>query len=195
MTPVIRRSVIALAATTCAVMTAGGAAAVAVGTPHVATVKQTIASGKTTVDINAKTAKVLRADGFAVTTTGKASLKGATLSLPVTGGTYNQGVGTVKHAGGIKITRGSTTVTISSLVVHPSAGTATADVAGHGRIQAVLVGAPQSGNGGPHFVQYGGFTVKLSKPAIKILDAKFSTMAFANHPTLGIGSTTLHFTK
>jgi hypothetical protein len=194
-TTTLRRSAIAVAATTCAVLSAGSLAVAAGATPHVSAASQTVVSGKTSIDLNAKTVKALLSDGFAVTATGAANLKGATLSFPVSGGTYNQGAGTVVHVGGVKVSKGSKSVTIKDLIIHLKSGAASADVSSHGRISAIDVGAPQSGSGGPHFVTYGGFSVTFSKATVNVLDHVFSTMAFAKHPKLGIGSTTLHFKK
>jgi hypothetical protein len=194
-TTTLRRSVLAVAATTCAVLTVGSLATGAWGSPQTSAASQTVVRGKTTVDLNGKTVKALHSAGFSVSATGPADLKGATLSLPVSGGTYNQGVGTIVHTGGIKISKGAKSVTIKDLIIHLKSGAASADVSSHGRISAVDVGSPQNGSGGPHWVSYGGFSVALSKATIKVLDHAFSTMAFANHDKLGVGSTTLHFEK
>jgi hypothetical protein len=186
---------LAVAATGCALLTAGGGAAVAVAGPHPATTAQTVVSGKTSIDLNAKTVKVLHAGGYGLKTTGKATLKNAKLSFPVTGGTYNQGVATVDHIGGITITKGAKSVTIKDLIIHTKTNSGSADVSGHGRVTALAIGDPSSGSGGAHWVTYSGFSVTLSKSAITMLDKKFATKDFAKHPTLGIGSSTLHFTK
>jgi hypothetical protein len=194
-TATLRRSALAITAASCAFVTAGGAAAVAAAAPQVASASQTVVSGKTAVELNAKTLKALAADGYTLKATGKGGVKGTTLTLPVTGGTYNQGVGTVVQVGGFSITKGSKSVTVKDLIIHLKGGSATAIVTGHGRITAVTVGAPQSGSGGAHWVSYGGFTVSFSSAATKVLDGTFSTKAFAKHSTLGVGSTRLNFKR
>jgi hypothetical protein len=195
-TPSFRRSAVAVAAT-CTLLAAGvaGSWAVAVAGPHVAAASHTVTGGKSTVKLKTRTVAALASHGFALAATGKASLKGTTLSLPVIGGHYNAGKGEVVHTGGFTISKGSNSVTIKNLVVNTTKGSGMAHVTGHGRIIVVAVGQPQRGSGTKHSVTYAGYTVKLSKRLIKVLDTKFSTTLFAIHPELGIGSTTLKFKK
>jgi hypothetical protein len=75
--------------------------------------------------------------------------------------------------------------------VNLKARTGTAVVSGHGRMPAVVLGAPSAGGGSGHKVTFSGYSVKMSKRLVKVLDKKFATKLFAHHPTLGIGSTTL----
>jgi hypothetical protein len=194
-TSTLRLSAVAVA-TTAAVLSAGGAS-LAAASPHTAqaAASHQIKSGKTSVSLDSKTANALLKDGFVVTPTGKAKFKNFVFSFPVTGGHYNAGRGKIRHAGGLKITKGTKHIGIKNLIVDPHSGRGTAVVTGHGRITAIKVGAPTGGSGGPHSVTFSGYSVTLSKPAIKVLDKKFHTKAFKKHPTLGIGSTTLHFKK
>jgi hypothetical protein len=185
----LRLSTVAVA-TTAAVLSAGGAS-LAATSPHAqAVASHQIKSGKTSISLNSKTVNALLADGFLTTPTGKATFKNFVFRFPVTGGTFtNAGKGTIRHTGGIKVTRKAKHITIRSLVIKLHSGTGTALVSGHGRMSAVTLTAPQAG--GPHSVS--GYTVKLSRPLFRVLDKKFHTKAFKKHRTLGIGSTKLKF--
>jgi hypothetical protein len=176
------------------VLSAGGAS-LAVASPHAPAASHQIKNGKTSISLDGKTAKALLKDGFVVTPTGNAKFKDFVFSFPVTGGRYNAGKGKIFHTGGIEITKGTHHVTIKSLIVNTTSGVGTALVSGHGRITAVKVGQPNSGGGSAHSVTFSGYSVTLAKPAIKVLDKKFHTKAFKKHPTLGTGTTTLHFKR
>jgi hypothetical protein len=194
-TTVIRRSAVAAVAA-CAVLTAGGTAAFAGSGTHAAApsaAHQTVVGGKTSIQLNSKTVNALVHDKFSLAPTGNAKVTSTfALVFHITGGTYtNPSAGTIKHSGGIKISKGSKSVTIKNLVLKLKAGEGTAAVSGKGRIAALKVGPAQNGSQN----SFGGYTVKLSKAAIKFLDKKFSTKAFKKHPTLGTGTTTLKFKK
>lgn len=189
-TTVLRRSAVGAVAA-CAVLSAGGTAAFAGAGSSAA--HQTIVGGKTSIQLNSKTVNALTHDKFSLAPTGNAKVTSAfALVFHITGGTYsNPSAGTIKHSGGIKISKGSKSVTIKNLVLKLKTGSGTAVVSGKGRISALTVGAAQNGSQN----SFGGYTVKLSKTAIKFLDKKFSTKAFKKHPTLGTGTTTMKFKK
>jgi hypothetical protein len=193
-TTVLRRSAVAAVAA-CAVLTAGGTAAFAGAGTHAsapAAANRTISGGKTTVQLNSKTINALAHDKFSLAPTGKAKVtKAFALVFPVTGGNYGTHPGRIVHTGGIKISKGSKSVTIKNLIVKTNSATATAVVTGKGRIGVVTLGSPQEG--GPS--SFGGYSVSISKSGIKLLDKVFKTKAFKKHPTLGVGSTTLKFKK
>jgi hypothetical protein len=186
----LRLSTVAVA-TTAAVLSAGGAS-LAATSPHAAASHQ-IKSGKTSIALNGATLTALLADKFGVAPTGKAKVsKTFVLSFPVTGGTFTSASkGTIKHTGGIKVSRNAKHITIKNLVIKLHSGSGTAVVSGHGRMPAITVTAPQGGSS--HSVT--GYTVALSKPLIKVLDKKFHTKAFKKNPTLGTGSTKVKFKK
>jgi hypothetical protein len=192
-TSVLRRSTVAVAAT--AVVLSAGGASLAVASPHAAAARQ-IKSGHTSVALNSDTLNALIKDKFSLKPTGKAKVtKTFSLVFPVTGGHYNAGKGKITHTGGIEITKGKKHITIKNLVVNPHSGAGTAVVSGHGRISAVQLGQPNSGSGSANSVTFSGYSVSLSKTAIKVLDKKFSTKAFKKNPTLGTGTTKLNFKK
>jgi hypothetical protein len=188
----LRLSTVAVA-TTAAVLSAGGASLAAAGPHAQAAASHQIKSGKTSISLDSKTANALLKDGFIPSATGKARFKNFAFSFPVTGGSFSGATkGTFKHTGGLKVTKATKHITIRNLVIKLHSGSGTALVSGHGRMSAVTVTAPQGGSA--HSLI--GYTVKLSKPLIKVLDKKFHTKAFKKHPTLGIGSTTkLKFKK
>jgi hypothetical protein len=192
-TSVLRRSTVGVAAT--AVVLSAGGASLAVASPHSPAASHQIKSGTTSISLDSKTATALLNDGFVVTPTGKAKFKNFVFSFPVTGGHYNAGKGRINHTGGLKITMAKRHITIKNLVVNPHSGVGTAAVSHHGRINAIKIGQPSAGGGGPHSVTFSGYSVSLSKTAIKVLDKKFHTKAFKKHPTLGTGSTKLNFKK
>jgi hypothetical protein len=193
-TSVLRRSTVAVAAT--AVVLSAGGASLAVASPHAPAASHAIKSGKTSVALNSATLNALIKDKFSLKPTGKAKVtKTFSLVFPVTGGHYNAGKGKIFHTGGIEITKGKKHITIKDLVVNPHSGVGTALVSGHGRISAVQLGQPNSGSGSAHSVTFSGYSVSLSKTAIKVLDKKFNTKAFKKNPTLGTGSTKLNFKK
>jgi hypothetical protein len=187
-----RRTALSVAAIS---MLSVGMASVAVAAPQAPKLGTTVESGKTVVSLDKKDFSALSSHGYGVTATGKATLKKKVLTLPVSGGQYAAGKGTIKQVGGFKISKGSVSVTVKDLVVSPAKGTGTAEVTNHGRISAVTVGDPQSGGPATNGLTYSGYTVTLSSAVIKVLDKDFSTTFFAAHTNVGVGSTTLHFKK
>jgi hypothetical protein len=193
--PSLSRRTTVLSAAAIALVTAGVGASVAVAGPASGVPSGPITGGKTTITIDSKTAAGLLSHGFKTAATGRATLKGAKLTLPVTGGHYKSGVGVVEQVGGLEISKGSHSVTIKNLDVRPADGTGTALVTGHGRMAAVTVGSPNAGGGSPHSITYSAWSITLSKPLVKVLDHDLSTTYFASHDSLGSGSTTLDFKK
>jgi hypothetical protein len=189
-TSVLRRSTVAVAAT--AVVLSAGGASLAVASPHAPAAAHKIKSGKTSLSLNSDTVNALVKDHFALAPTGRAKVNPKTFALtfPVTGGTFaNAGKGTIDHTGGIKISKGKKSIVIKNLILALHAGTGTAVVSGHGRMSALSIGDPQAGSEN----SFSGYSVKLSRAIIKVLDKKFSTKAFKKNPTLGTGSTKLKF--
>jgi hypothetical protein len=190
-----RRTALSVAAISA--LSVGMATSVAVAAPqapHAPKLGTTVENGKTTVALDKKDFSALSSHGYGLTATGKATLKKKVLTLPVSGGKYAAGNGTIRQIGGFKISKGSVSVTIKNLVVKPAQGTGTALVTHDGRISAVTVGQPQAGGpAGTNGLTYSDYTIALSKPVIKVLDKDFSTKFFATHTSVGVGSTTLHF--
>jgi hypothetical protein len=189
-TPLLRRSTVAVAAT--AVALSAGGASIALASPHPSAAARTVTGGKTSVQLNGDTINALIKDNFAVAPTGRAKVSSTfVLTFPVTGGKYGPHRSSIRHAGGIKISRKAKHITVKNLTISSQTLKGTAVVTGHGRMSAVKLGPPQSG--GPN--SFGGYSVSLSKPLIKVLDKKFNTKAFKKNPTLGTGQTTLKFKK
>jgi hypothetical protein len=191
-TSVLRRSTVAVAAT--AVVLSAGGASLAVAGPHAPAAAHQIKGGKTSVSLNGPTVAALAKDHFGLSGTGKGKVDFTTFTVtfPVTGGTFaNAGKGTIKHTGGIKISKGKKSITIKNLILALHAGTGTAVVSGHGRMSALTLGDPQAGGKN----SFSGYSVTLSKAIVKVLDKKFHTKAFKKNPTLGTGSTKLKFKK
>jgi hypothetical protein len=160
--------------------------------PH-ASGKQ-ITGDKTTIVLNAASRKAMKAHHYKLEPTGAASLKHGTLTLPVTGGTYNGPTNSVvKQAGGFTISKGSKSVTVRKLVVHSNSLSATAHVTGNNRITAVTIGIPSSHSETDTTATFSGYQVTLSDQLVKILDAKFGTKQFAKHADIGTGTTDLTF--
>ena len=192
MTSVIRRSTVAVAAT--AVVLSVGGASLAVASPHAPAAAHKIKSGKTSLALNGDSVSTLLKDHFALAPTGKAKVNPTTFSLtfPVTGGSFAGATkGTIKHTGGIKISKGKKSIVIKNLILSLHKGTGTAVVSGNGKMSALTISDPQGGSQN----SVTGYTVKLSKPLIKVLDKKFKTKDFKKNPTLGTGSTKLKFKK
>jgi hypothetical protein len=184
----------ALSVAAISLVSVGVATTAAVAAPHAPALGTKVESGKTTIALDKKDVSALSAHGFGLTATGKATLKKKVLMLPVSGGQYAAGKGTIKQIGGLKISKGSVSVTVKDLVVNPAKGTGTAKVTHKGRISAVTVGEPQAGGpAGTNGLTYSGYSVTLSKAVVKVLDRDFSTKFFASHTTVGVGSTTLQF--
>jgi hypothetical protein len=153
-----------------------------------------VTGGKTSITLNAKTRHAMTSNHYVLTATGPATLKGATLTTPVTSGTYAGFTADVKTAGGFRISNASTGVTISKVHSKSSSFSGTAKVSGHGRIKALTIGVPTSMSGS-NPVTFSGYTVALAKPLVKLLDAKFGTRLFAKHAKIGTGSTTLKYSN
>jgi hypothetical protein len=190
----LRHSAIAaVAAAGLAVAGRGTAALAHDGPQHHASEKVT--GGKVSVNLNAASVTALLASGLSVSPTGKATFSGVSLSFPVAGGTYSKTGGTIDESGGITLSKGSTSVNIKNLRVNLKTRKGTGVVTGHGRISAVTVTKPSSTTHSGHKVTISGYTVKMSKRLISLLDKAFSTTLFAKHPTLGAGTTTLKVKK
>jgi hypothetical protein len=183
--------------TAAATITAGVALAVATaGTPAIAAPVPSgpIDGGSTTIFLDSHTAKAMAKHNYTIEATGSATLKKDELTLQVTGGHYNQG-GVVKHSGGFKISDGSAALKVKNITFKTATHKGTASVGGN-RIHAFVLGDPNTGDGTPHTVTYGGYTLDLAKPLFKKLDNKLSAGSFfAHHTLLGVGSTTMHFAK
>jgi hypothetical protein len=169
------------------------AAAFAAPEGHAAAGKS-ITGKKTTIVLSSPSHHALKAHHFTLEANGPARYKAGTLTLPVTGGTYDGPLDSVvKQGGGFTISKGSKSVSINKLVDHTNSLSATARVSGHGRIAAVTIGIPGSSNATDTTATFADYQVTLSKQLVKVLDTTFGTRQFARHATIGTGTTKLTF--
>jgi hypothetical protein len=159
------------------------------------TESHSVTSGNVAITVTAATAKAVHGAGLHFTMVSPATRKNSDLRLPVSSGKVNAPNYVVRLAGGLQIASGSKVVTIKHIIVNSKTSRATANVTGRGNIVTFVLGDPQSGSGGPHMFQIGGYPVRFSSAAIKALDKAFTTSVFANHPMLGRGTTTVRWTK
>jgi hypothetical protein len=154
----------------------------------------TITGGTSKLTISKSTLRALHHHHFTLTAKSPATLSGRTLTTPIKSGTFTGFSATVQTAGGFTISKGSKHITVSNLHSDSSTGVGTARVTGHGRVKAVTNTQPtHTSFGNP--ITASGFTVSLAKPLIKILDAKFNTLAFNKHKTLGTGSVSFTYSN
>jgi hypothetical protein len=91
-----------------------------------------IASGTTTLTINAKVLKSAKKAGIKITAVKPAKIKGSKATFTVTGGEIEAatGAGSVTHSGGLKITWGKKSVTLKSLTVSTAGKSLSAKIGG-----------------------------------------------------------------
>jgi len=91
-----------------------------------------IASGTTTLTINAKLLKSAKQAGIKITAVKPAKIKGSKATFAVTGGEIEAttGSGTITHSGGLKIALGKKSVTLKSFTVSTSGKSLSAKVGG-----------------------------------------------------------------
>jgi hypothetical protein len=91
-----------------------------------------IASGTTTLTINAKVLKSAKKAGIKITAVKPAKIKGSKATFTVTGGEIEAatGAGSVTHSGGLKITWGKKSVTLKSLTISTSGKSLSAKIGG-----------------------------------------------------------------
>jgi hypothetical protein len=101
-----------------------------------------IASGTTTLTINAKLLKSAKKSGIKITAVKPAKIKGSKATFAVTGGEVEAttGAGTVTHSGGLKIAMGKKSVTLKSFTVSTSAKSLSAKIGGKTVKVATLTG-------------------------------------------------------
>jgi len=102
-----------------AVVAAALTAMLAIASVASAATPNPIASGTTTLTINAKALKNAKKSGIKITAIKPAKLKGSKVTLPVTGGEVEAttGVGTINHGGGLKVTWGKKSVALKSFSI------------------------------------------------------------------------------
>jgi hypothetical protein len=91
-----------------------------------------IASGTTSLTINAKVLKSAKKAGIKITAVKPAKIKGSKATFTVTGGEIEAatGAGSITHSGGLKITWGKKSVTLKSLTISTSGKSLSAKIGG-----------------------------------------------------------------
>jgi hypothetical protein len=98
--------------------------------PFASAASDPIASGTTTIALNGGFVKALQKGGVKLLKLSPATVKGKTVTLPVSGGSVDplSGQGTVTHSGGIKFKAGKKSVALKSLELNTTAGSLSAKV-------------------------------------------------------------------
>src|SRR6201999_1981293 len=101
-----------------------------------------IASGTTTLTINAKLLKSAKQAGIKITAVKPSKIKGSKATFAVTGGEIEAttGAGTISHSGGLKITWGKKSVALKAFTVSTAAKSLSAKVGGKTVKIATLTG-------------------------------------------------------
>ncbi len=117
--------------------------------PFASAAPDPVASGSTKLTLQKSFVKYLGTFGIKVAGTGKAKVKGATVTLPVSGGSVDPttGVGTLTHKGGLKLTAGKMKVKINALEVNTKKKMLTGKAGGKKIQLAKLAGLKTSRNG------------------------------------------------
>lgn len=115
-----------------AVVAAALIAMLAIASVASAATPNPIASGTTTLTINAKVLKGAKQAGIKITAVKPAKIKGSKATFTVTGGEIEAatGAGSVTHSGGLKITWGKKSVTLKSFTVSTSGKSLSAKIGG-----------------------------------------------------------------
>jgi hypothetical protein len=100
--------------------------------PFASAASDPVAGGTTTVTLNSGFVKALKKGGVKLLKLAPATLKGKTLTLPVSGGSVDplSGQGTVTHSGGLKFKAGKKSVALKSLELNTTTSALSAKVGG-----------------------------------------------------------------
>jgi hypothetical protein len=155
-----------------AVAAVAALAALLVLTPFASAASDPIASGTTTVKLNKGFVKKLKKYNVKVLKLSPASVKGSTVTLPVSGGSLDPvtGLGTVEHSGGIKFKAGKKSAAVNTLLLDTSTGSLNAKVAGKSMKFASVKGFTVARNGFGANVSIS--SLKLTGKAAKQLNKK-----------------------
>jgi hypothetical protein len=133
-----------------------------------------IASGTTTLTLNAKLLKSAKAAGIKITPVKPAKLKGSKAIFAVTGGEIEAttGAGKVTHSGGLKIAWGKKSVTLKAFTVSTSAKSLSAKIGGKETKIASLTGVSATRVGFGNGIT--AKSVKLTSTGAKALNQKLT---------------------
>ena len=140
--------------------------------PFASAASDPIASGTTIVKLNKGFVKKLKKYNVKVLKVSPASVKGSTVTLPVSGGSLDPvtGLGTVEHSGGIKFKAGKKSAPVNTLVLDTTTGSLSAKVAGKSMKFASVKGFTVARNGFGANVSIS--SLKLTGKAAKQLNKK-----------------------
>jgi hypothetical protein len=140
--------------------------------PFASAVSDPLASGTTTVKLNKGFVKKLKKSGVKVLKLSPASVKGSTVTLPVSGGSLDPttGLGSVEHSGGIKFKAGKKSAPVTTLLLDTTTGSLNAKVAGKSMKFASVKGFTVARNGFGANVSIS--SLKLTGKAAKRLNKK-----------------------
>lgn len=152
---------------------------------------QLLAQGATALAIDPAALQALVSLGIAPGVIGPATLDGTTASFPITGGkaALDLSAATVRHSGGISLTKGATVVSLTDFDIRIGAGDPQLFAALNGGAQKVAIldldlAALQPTVTG-RSITLGGVVAKLTQGAADALNGAFGTTAFAGGLTLG----------
>ena len=133
-----------------------------------------LASGTTTITLNKGLFNKLKKNGVKVLKASPGTVKGRTVTLPVSGGALDPttGQGTVEHSGGFKFKRGKKTAAVNTLVLDTTTSSLNAKVAGKTMKLASVKGVTLARNGFGADVSIG--QLKLTGKAAKQLNKKLN---------------------
>ncbi len=133
-----------------------------------------LAGGTTTITLNKGLVNKLSKNGVKVLKASPATVKGRTVTLPVSGGALDptNGQGTVEHSGGIKFKRGKKTAAVNTLVLDTTTSSLNAKVAGKTMKLASVAKVALTRNGFGANVSIG--QLKLTGKAAKQLNKKLN---------------------
>ncbi|HWW67288.1 MAG TPA: hypothetical protein VNY83_04835 [Solirubrobacterales bacterium] len=140
--------------------------------PFASAASDPLGSGTTTLKLNKGFAKALKKNGVKVLKVSPATVKGTTVTLPVSGGSLDPttGQGTVNHSGGIKFKAGKKSATLTSFVLDTTKKSLSAKLGKKNLQVASVVGLSFTREGFGTNVKVG--KLKLTSKAAKELNTK-----------------------
>lgn len=140
--------------------------------PFASAASDPLASGTTTVKLNKGLVNKLKKSGVKVLKLSPGSVKGGTVTLPVSGGSLDPatGLGVVEHSGGFKFKAGKKSASVNTLVLETTTGALNAKVAGKSMKLATAKGVTVTRNGFGANVSIA--SLKLTGKAAKQLNKK-----------------------
>ncbi len=144
--------------------------------------------GSTDLTVDPGAASALQSLGISASPVSPARVAGGALSFPVTGGKLDARTyaGTIRHSGGIALTRGSTRVELTRFTINVDSQPDLVASVGGSRVSILsldLAGLKAAVQG--RRVTLSGVKVRLTKAAADALNQAFGTSAFQEGLTLG----------